>query len=336
MALSIREHVALGPLVTLKTGGAARYFTTAETVEDIKEAVYFAEQNKLPLFVLGGGSNLLVSEEGFSGLVVQLKLKGITYASQSDATCKLTAAAGEELDVVIADSVARGLWGLENLSHIPGSIGATPVQNVGAYGVEVADIILEVTVFDCVTKKIFTMSNSECYFLYRHSIFKEKNNLIILLVTFMLSALPNPKVAYADLAQLSTSALTPQAIRDCVIGVRASKFPDWHTVGTAGSFFKNPVIPKAEVAALLLKYPDLPTYPAANGQIKVSLGYILDKICGLKGFTLGHVRLYEKQALVLVADAGATTQEIKNFKNIISKIVFEKTFITIEQEVTEI
>lgn len=336
MASLTEEYVALSQYVTLKTGGAARYLITATTPEEVTTAVLFAQQTKLPLFVLGGGSNLLVSDDGFPGVVIHMKLLGRTYTEIDSNTVLMTVAAGEELDAVVAQTTSQNLWGLENLSHIPGSVGATPIQNVGAYGVEVSDVISEVTVFDIITKKIIVMKNDECAFSYRHSIFKEKNNLIVLSVTFLLSKIPSPKISYADLASVSDTLTTPQAIRDTVITIRAQKFPNWNVVGTAGSFFKNPIIDDAHAQALHTKYPDIPMYPEANGMVKISLGYILDKICGLKGFAIGPVRLFEKQALVLVAEAGATTTDIKKFRKIILDTVLEKTSLHISQEVTEI
>ncbi|MBY0538604.1 UDP-N-acetylmuramate dehydrogenase [Patescibacteria group bacterium] len=336
MSYQVQSKVALAPYTTLKTGGDAEYFVTVENTEDLKKAVAFAKQAQLPFCVLGGGSNMLVPDAGYPGVVIQMKLAGVTYTTLDETTYTVTVAAGEVLDVLVEATVARQLWGLENLSHIPGSVGATPVQNVGAYGVEVADVISEVIVFDTNTNKIITLQNSDCQFSYRHSIFKEKNNLIILSVTFILHKNPNPKIAYADLAQRTPKNPFPRDVRTTVIAIRAEKFPDWTIVGTAGSFFKNPMVPHAHAQELALKYPALPMYPSSDGQTKISLGYVLDKICGLKGFAIGPVRLYEKQALVLVAEAGATTTDIKNFVKIISEKVFAHTAIKISQEVTEI
>jgi UDP-N-acetylmuramate dehydrogenase len=336
MAFSVEQQVPLAPKTTLKTGGKALYYTEVTNIEELEKAVSFAEAERLPFCVLAGGSNMLVADSGYQGLVLQVQLLGRSYLSRDTDTTELTVGAGEILDDVISETVARGLWGLENLSHIPGSVGATPVQNVGAYGVEVADVISQVTVFNTDTKKISTLSNHDCHFSYRHSRFKENKNLIIVAVTFVLSTKPNPKVSYADLAKLPQRPLTPQHLRDAVIEIRSGKFPDWTVVGTAGSFFKNPIITHTEAVALLQRYPEIPTYPVGETMVKVSLGYILDKICGLKGFAIDSVRLYEKQALVLVSEAGATTSDIKNFKKIISDKVFLKTSLRIEQEVTEI
>lgn len=336
MSFLVQSKVALTPYTTLKTGGTADYLVTIGHPKDLEKAVAFAMQTQLPFCVLGGGSNMLVSDDGYKGVMLHMKCKGVTYTEIDEDTVIVTVAAGEVLDDVIKDTVMRGLWGLENLSHIPGSVGATPVQNVGAYGVEVADVISEVTVFDTDTKEIITLQNKDCHFTYRHSIFKEKHNLIIMSVTFVLYTQPNPKIFYADLATRVSAHPSSLDIRTAVIAIRSEKFPDWTVVGTAGSFFKNPIVPAAVAQTLQDKYPALPTYPSTNGEVKISLGYVLDKICGLKGFAIGPVRLYEKQALVLVAETGATTTDIKNFVKVISEKVFTHTAIKISQEVTEI
>ncbi len=336
MALSVQEHIPLAHWVSLKTGGPARYFIEVPSIEALQEAIAFSLEKRLPFYVLGGGTNMLVSDEGYNGVVIKINIEGRRYSKFSDTQVALEVGAGELLDAVVEETTQRNLWGLENLSHIPGTVGATPVQNVGAYGVEVADIISHVTVYDVVTTSVRTLSHTQCLFSYRHSLFKKNKNFIIIAVTFILSTVPTPTLSYADLKNLIGKEQTPCSIRDAIIEIRSVKFPDWHTVGTAGSFFKNPLISNSVATELLSKYPDIPTYISNSDTVKVSLGYILDKICGLKGFAIGHVGLYNKQALVLVVLPGATTKEIKNFKKIISEKVFEKTFIHIEQEVTEI
>ncbi len=336
MALTVREEVILSNWVSLKTGGPARYFIEVSSIEALQEAVVFSYEKQLPFYVLGSGTNLLVSDTGYEGVIIKINILKRTYTALDNNQVKLEVGAGESFDSVIAETIGKSLWGLENLSHIPGTVGATPVQNVGAYGVEVADLISHVTVFDVTTKKIITLTNSECMFSYRYSLFKENKNLIIVSVTFIVASVSVPKLTYGDLANLPMDMQTPRGIRETIITIRSAKFPDWNTEGTAGSFFKNPVITKEQADTLLAKYPDIPTYKSNDDRVKVSLGYILDKLCGLKGFAHGPVRLYEKQALVLVATPPATTSDIKNFKKIISDAVFLKTFIHIEQEVTEI
>lgn len=338
--LLVTQKVALAPLTTLKVGGEARYFTTVASDEEIKEAVRFARQNALPLFVLGGGSNVLVGDKEYPGLVLHMNSRGYTFEIVSTTHVRVEVEAGETLDSFIAETIARGWWGLENLSHIPGTVGATPVQNVGAYGVEVADYILSVTVYNTATSTIEILSNEECLFGYRDSFFKteEGRHYIILRVTFLLLQNPLPRLGYADLErQFSGSNIpTQQEIRLAIISIRSAKFPDWSTVGTAGSFFKNPIVPLHVAETLRVKYPNMPTYSVDAGTVKLPLGYILDKICNLKGVRKNHVRLYEEQALVLVADSGATATEIETFAGEVQQKVFADTNIFISLEVTKI
>ncbi len=331
------SQVSLAAYTTFKTGGPARYFVTVTTVDELKAAVVWARAQQLRFFVLGGGSNVLAADEGYDGLVILIKLQGREYTTVSETEVQATFAAGEVFDEVVEDTAVRGLWGLENLSAIPGTVGATPVQNVGAYGVEVADIVLSVTVFNCDTLSTQMLDVADCGFTYRDSVFKRAKNqtYIITAVTFALSTQPRPQLSYSDLQALQSEPnLTPGRVRQHVAAIRAGKFPDWTVVGTAGSFFKNPIVPTALAHDLQQKYPTLPTYVAGADTLKVSLGFILDKICGLKGFKKNHIRLYENQALVVVAESGATTTDVRAFASDVARIVFEKTNIVIEHEVT--
>lgn len=335
----LRQGISLAEHTTLKVGGAARYFTRVTNIEELKAAACFAQQNTLPLFILGGGSNVLVPDAGFSGVVIQMGIMGVAVSIQ-DNEVTLTAGAGVVFDELVADSVQKGYWGLENLSHIPGTVGATPIQNVGAYGVEVSDCVVEVETLHLPTGTERTFSGAECAFGYRSSFFKttEGKAYAVTRVAFVLSKRPLPRVHYADLqtqfrAELPTD---PQVVRDCVITIRANKFPDWQAVPTAGSFFKNPIIERSQADTLKTTYPDLPMYDVGETHVKCSLGYILDKVCGLRGYREGAVRLYEKQALVLVADVGANAQAIDDFAEMIIKKVFTITGIRIEREVSTV
>ncbi len=337
MAQQWQENISLSNYTTLKTGGVARYFTTVRTVEEVGAAVRFAEQNGLPPLILGGGSNLLVADAGYPGAVIKIEIVGCDYVVSDADDVFLTCGAGEALDEVVADTVRRGYWGLENLSAIPGTIGATPVQNVGAYGVEVKDVIERVEVYDTRTHTVKILSNADCCFSYRHSIFKteEGASLVITKVTFRLSKLAKPKLEYEDLRQRfrADEGVALVDLRAAIIKIRDGKFPDWRVVGTAGSFFKNPVVLRAQGEALRAQHQQLPLYAVNDKQVKLSLGYILDKIGNLKGYRLGNVGLYEKQALVLINHGNATTDEIVAFVAIIKEKVKTETGIEIEEEV---
>lgn len=331
----IQRNVPLHPYTTFHIGGVADYFAKVSTEAELKEVLHFAKQADVPVFILGGGSNVLVSDEGFSGLVILMNIKGRAYEQVGEDTYHLRAGAGEILDEVVEATVQKNLWGLENLSSIPGTVGAIPVQNVGAYGVEVSSIIISVDAINIKTFEEKKFSNDECQFLYRDSFFKHSigKEWCITFVTLSLTTTYSPKLQYADLALHEGTHATPTSVRTIVQDIRAQKFPNWNEIGTAGSFFKNPIIAVAEYEVLKLQYEGIPGYVQPDGMVKVSLGYILDKVCGLKGFCNGPVCLYEKQALVLVAHKGATATDVKNFSDAIKEKVFSKTNIQIECEV---
>ncbi len=334
--VSPTRTVSLGKHTTLRVGGDAAAHLEVTSVDDIKAGIEYAATAALPWTVLGGGSNLLVPDEGYSGVVLHMKIAGVTFTDVSPTQVRLTAAAGEDFDAVVNQVVEAGLWGLENLSAIPGSVGATPIQNVGAYGVEVGDLIESVLVYDTSINDVRLIARDACRFGYRDSFFKTPvgRQCIVLAVNFVLSRTANPKLGYKDLAERFGDTATPRLaeIRQAVIDIRSKKFPDWHVVGTAGSFFKNPILSKEDIESLRLIDATIPVYEHGEAY-KVSLGYILDKVCGLRGYTRGHVRLYEAQALVLVADIGATAREVIQFAEHIAEIVFAKTKIKIEWEV---
>ncbi len=338
MSIEIQEHITLAPYTTLMVGGIARYFIEVHSEQEIMEALAFAEEHGLRVVVLGGGSNVLVADDGLNALVLSIKLKGVSHIVVGEQVL-LTAFAGESLDAVVAHTVQNGWWGMENLSHIPGSVGAVPVQNVGAYGVEVKDCIQSVRAIDINTKEVTELSNEACVFGYRDSLFKheEGKRYIITAVTFALSLAPAPQITYKDLA-LAFEGREPsqREIREAVITIRSGKFPDWKQIGTAGSFFNNPIVDAETYTRIHAQYPELPAYPAHDGMMKLSLGWILDKALGLRGYTEGNVGLYEKQALVLVARDGATESEITAFARSIIARVRDVVGVEVECEVTHI
>ncbi len=332
----VKESVPLAPLTTLKVGGIAEYVSEVTTVNELRAVIAWAKASHVPWRVLGGGSNVLVSDNGLAGLIILPLITERSVEEEEGDQLLVTYGAGLVFDDCVKDAVEHNWWGLENLSHIPGTVGATPIQNVGAYGVEVADIIESVSVYDTEADEVHTLTARECQFAYRSSRFKtvDAGRFIILDVTFRLSKAPRPILSYKDLAVLAhASNVTPMKIRETVISIRSGKFPDWNVVGTAGSFFKNPIIDNVHADTLRKAFPDMPMYDAGAGKTKVSLGFILDKVCGLRGYAVGPVRLYEQQALVLVAEAGATAAMIDSFATEVARLVFEKTNIHIEREV---
>lgn len=334
--MDIQEAVQLKDHTTFHIGGAAEFFIRVSTLAELREAVRFAGERSLPLTVLGGGSNMLVGEQGIKGVVIKMDIEGITYTPASKYDAHVHVGAGVVLDELIQDTIAQGYWGLENLSAIPGSVGATPVQNVGAYGVEIGSRIESVQVYDTEQEKEIVFPAIDCAFGYRTSLFKTEagKQYIITGVTFSLTRIPRPHIEYADLRKkFGDSVPTQQDIRTALIEIRGNKFPDWTKVGTAGSFFKNPTVSKEQYAELRAKYEALPGYENENGSIKIPLGFVIDKIIGMRGVRVGGVGTYEAQSLVIVNYGSATAEEVDAFAQVIEKKVFDATGISIEREV---
>lgn len=331
----MEEHVELKNFTTFKIGGQARYFFRVKSVEHAREAVLFARENKLPFFVLGGGSNLLVSDKGFSGVVIKNEILGLSFKEGGEDVL-VTAGAGENWDSFVSECVKRGLYGLENLSGIPGTVGAAPVQNIGAYGVEAKDSVVSVEALDTNTGAVRNFSNTDCRFVYRDSFFKtaEGKNYIIMSVTFRLKKNGDLNVGYKDLKNYFAKSNIPptlRTVRQAVLEVRRGKFPDLLATGTAGSFFKNPIISQAEFDELKKRFPDLPGFPVSGShhshvfadshRVKVPLAWILDNILHLKGFMNGPVGLHEAQPLVIIHQGGGMAEDVERLaRDVASKI----------------
>ena len=335
----IEENISLANLNTFKTGGVARYFIRVHFVDDIKNAVLFANKENVPFFVLGGGSNILIPDQGFEGLVIKIEIDGVEWSSEGGFVLALVGA-GKKWDNFVSLAVEKGFFGVENLSGIPGTVGASPVQNIGAYGAEVGSTILWVEVFDTSSLETKKLSNLECQFGYRDSIFKkpEGKNFVITRVCFRLSKESKLNTDYADVkkffSEKNIKNPTISDLRNAILEIREGKLPDLKKYGTAGSFFKNPIVNKKLFDELKKKYPELPSYETdVANKVKVSLAWILDKVCGLKGAREGNVGTYKNQPLVIVNFGGGTTAEIENLASRIISTVKEKTGIEIEVEV---
>ena len=312
--------MALAPFTTFGIGGPARYFVDAPSEEIVLEAMDFAKQQELPLFVLGGGSNLLVSDRGFPGLVLKIGLTGIEWEDDRDKTI-LRAGAGEEWDRVVQLCVERDLAGIECLSGIPGSVGGTPVQNVGAYGQEVSEVLTSVHAYDRENNTIVDLSHDDCKFTYRSSLFNTvaKNRYVVLNVTYALAKHGAPSIRYADVQREfdgKTTEPTLAEVRNAVRRIRASKAmllvegdPDCRS---AGSFFKNPIISEAQFSALETAIPNgrVPRYPAPPGKVKTAAAWLIERAGFSKGYSLGAVGLSTKHTLALVNKGGATAEDV--------------------------
>lgn len=336
MHIELLKDRLLSQYTTLNIGGAADYVAVVKTENELVQALQFASQTAVPVLILGEGSNVLCRDEGYRGVVILNRIKGYTTKRENEETTLVTIGAGENFDQAVEKTIQDNLWGLENLSSIPGTVGATPVQNVGAYGIEVSDLIESVEAInsDSLEEKIFT--NEMCQFEYRDSFFKTEagKKWFVVNVTYRLHNQLKPILHYKDLQTLQTkSSITQTEIRNHVIKVRSEKFPDWRKVGTAGSFFKNPIIKKDLFIQLQSMYEGMIGHETESGDIKISLGWVLDNMCHLKGYKSSKVGLYKNQALVLVTDEGATASDVENFVAEIKKLVAEKTNIKIEREV---
>ena len=341
--MQIQQNVLLAPLTTLRVGGPAHYFVSAATEDEVREAVSWARQRKLSIFVLGAGSNLVVADSGFSGLVLRIALSGIEQRPDQGKQA-FTAAAGEEWDSLVALAVSNNCGGIECLSGIPGSVGGTPVQNVGAYGQEVSETISRVRALDLERDEIRELTNAECGFAYRTSIFNSSaaGRYIVLTVGFALTPAATPRIEYADLKKHFSGKAAPDLaeVRDAVRAIRRSKAmllvegdPDCQS---AGSFFKNPIVTEHQYAELSSRPAasgkTVPRFTAANGQLKISAAWLVENAGFAKGLNRGRVGISSKHALAIVNRGGATAAEIVSFKNEIQQRVEEAFGIRLQPE----
>jgi len=327
--LEVKEDVPLAPLTTFKVGGPARFYTEIGTEIALTEALKWAKHRDLPVFVLGGGSNLVVSDRGFDGLVIRINVLGIKHRHDLEHRVGFDVGAGEEWDAFVAATVAHNCSGLENLSGIPGTVGGTPVQNVGAYGQEVSETIEEVTAYDTYTGEVVTLQNSECGFAYRTSIFNTtaRGRYIVLRVSFRLLHNGAPNLKYADLQKHFGPNAAPSLaqVREAVRQIRLSKamliVEGDEDCRSAGSFFKNPIVPAekhGDVLQIARKRGvdrEPPKYPAGEGFVKVSAAWLVEQSGFHKGYGDGRAGISRRHTLAIVNRGGATAADIIALKN---------------------
>lgn len=337
----IREHVLLAPYTTLHIGGPARFFAEVFREEDLLAALHWAEQRSMPLFVLGGGSNVLVADEGFPGLVVRVAIRGLFFTDTPGATLA-TAGAGEDWDAFVGACGARDLAGLECLSGIPGLVGGTPVQNVGAYGQEVSETIVTVRAYDRQAGGMVTLANADCRFGYRQSLFNtlERDRYVVLAVTYALTPQGRPALRYPDVqAFFAHGHASPslQEVRDAVRTIRARKgmllMPGDPDGCSAGSFFKNPIVTtealariEAAVRALgaVRAEETVPRFAMPNGQAKVPAAWLIERAGFQKGYRRGRAGISSKHTLALINCGGATAGDVLGLMREIQERVQER------------
>ncbi|SNS69875.1 UDP-N-acetylmuramate dehydrogenase [Noviherbaspirillum humi] len=334
--LPLRRDHPLDKLNTFGIAARAHAFlpvASADTLRRVREADELA---RLPRLVLGGGSNLLLTRD-FPGLVLHMCGKGIELLGSDDTATYVRAAAGESWHGFTQQTLALGLPGLENLSLIPGSVGAAPIQNIGAYGMEIKDRFHELTAFDMETGRVFTLNREACRFGYRDSVFKHGlgEHAVILDVTFALPKQWQPNTRYADVTQeLEARGIAEPSARDvsdAIIAIRSRKLPDPARIGNAGSFFKNPVVAAEVRHALAERHPQLVSYVQPDGSFKLAAGWLIDQ-CGWKGRKMGRAGVYERQALVLVNHGGASGAEVEALARAIQDDVRERFGVMLEPE----
>jgi UDP-N-acetylmuramate dehydrogenase len=339
------EEVPLAPYTTFQIGGPARWFAEAASEDDIAAGFAFAAERHLPLFVLGGGSNLLVSDAGFSGLVLRIALPGME-STQEGGQPIISAAAGEDWDGLVAYAVAAGYAGVECLSGIPGTVGGTPVQNVGAYGQEVSQTIVRVRAFDRRTSQFVNLTASACGFSYRRSIFNttERERYVVSCVDYALRKDAPANFVYADLAKYfaarSVAAPTLAEVRDAVRSIRAQKgmllVPGDPDCRSAGSFFKNPMVPISKLDSLALELgiekQRIPAYPAQDSKVKLSAAWLIERAGFAKGYALGNAGISSRHTLALINRGGASAAEVTALRDQIKEAVAARFAVRLDPE----
>jgi UDP-N-acetylmuramate dehydrogenase len=339
------EHVPLAPYTTFQIGGPARWFAEAASEDDIAAGVTFAGEHQLPLFILGGGSNLLVSDAGFPGLVLRIALQGIA-SKQENGRLTVSAAAGEDWDGLVAYAVAANAAGVECLSGIPGTVGGTPVQNVGAYGQDVSQTIVTVRAFDRKTLRFMDLAAADCGFSYRRSIFNstQRERYVVSRVDYALRKDAPASIVYADLARYfaARDGATPtlEEVRHAVRSIRARKgmllVSGDADCRSAGSFFKNPVVPVTVLDSLSqeldVEKGSIPAYPARDGEVKLSAAWLIERAGYQKGFALGKAGISSRHTLALINRGGASAAEVVALRDKVTDTIASRFGIRLEPE----
>jgi UDP-N-acetylmuramate dehydrogenase len=342
-SISIQQNIPLAPFTTLQIGGPARYFAEVHTEPELFESVTFARERNIPIFVLGGGSNLLVSDSGFDGLVLHIAIHQPQSSTDRDGLLYETVPAGIEWNDFVLSICEQGISGIECLAGIPGSVGGTPVQNVGAYGQEVSEAIHSVRALDLETMQFVELSNQQCGFAYRRSIFNttHRGRYIVTAVTFRFDPARKPHLTYADLTRhFGATQPTPLEVYFAVRDIRHTKGmlivdgePDCHS---AGSFFKNPIVDSNVLdrisATLDIPKGEIPNWPTDNNQIKLPAAWLLERAGFIKGYIMGNAGISSRHTLALINRGNASAEEIIALRNTIQQKVNSLFGIQLEQE----
>lgn len=331
----LQENINITPFTTFGVKVISRYFATFSSIEELRKLL--AEVKDQQLLVLGGGSNMLFRKD-YEGITIKNEITGISVIEENEESVLLKVGAGEVWHNFVLYSIEHNLGGIENLSLIPGSVGASPMQNIGAYGVEIKDVFDSLEAIEIATGELHTFSHQDCQFGYRESVFKKelKGKYIIVSVSYKLSKQPKLNTSYGAInSELAKRGITQPSIKDVsdvVIAIRQSKLPDPKEIGNAGSFFKNPVIPKSHYIALQKTYENIPSYPVSEDTVKVPAGWLIDN-AGWKGKTIGEYGVHKNQALVLVNYGKANGNDIFQLSEDIIADIYKRYQIKLEREV---
>ena len=331
--MDIQRHIDLRPYNTLGIPAIADYFVEVVSVEELSEAIQVSTNRRLPRVFIGGGSNVVLRGD-VQGLVIRMALQGISCEILGNERF-VTVAAGENWDALVRYSLAQGWYGLENLISIPGSAGAAPIQNIGAYGVELASVLVSVTGWDVAHRRLRNVSLADCHLAYRDSVFKGalRDTFIITAITLRLKTTPALELSYPALCQAlpANTLATPELVAATVARIRAEKLPDFRLEPNVGSFFKNPIITQHQAQTLIAQYPQLPHWPMSDGRVKLAAAWLVDN-AGWKGKRLGAVGIHPRQAIVLVNYDGAQGTEILAFAEAIQADVQARFHVDLEIE----
>ncbi|MDM1759131.1 MULTISPECIES: UDP-N-acetylmuramate dehydrogenase [unclassified Acinetobacter] len=329
--MNIQKNVSLKEFNTLRLDAVASHYVKVQSKQVLTEALAYAKTQHLNVLILSGGSNMLLPQN-IHALVMHMEIQGIEFLSEDDHTQTLKVGAGQVWHDFVLWTTTQKLYGLQNLALIPGLVGAAPVQNIGAYGVEAGEFIESVEVYDRQQQQFKLIDAEDCDFSYRHSIFKdEPNRYVIVGVIFKLLKQADLKINYGDLKAAMQDDLSAENLQKQVIHIRQSKLPDPQEFPNVGSFFKNPIISKDQLSQLIVEFPNIPHYPQANEQVKIAAGWLIDQT-GWKGKKLNQVGMFEKQALVLVNYADATLQDIQATYRAVQQDVYNKFNVLLEPE----
>lgn len=339
--MDIHTDIPLKNYTTMRLGGNARFMVDVHTPNDVASICKRADEQGLPVYVLGGGSNTLVHDEGYTGIIIHNRILGFHVIAETPQDALLKIGAGENWDDTVRRTVEMNLTGIEALSAIPGTAGAAPVQNIGAYGQEISETLVELEAYDRQTGSIVTLTNEQCEFSYRYSIFRgeQAGRYIITTITLRLYRTPPQPPFYKAVQDYldahNITLYTAQTIRDAVIAIRTDKLPDPKLQPNTGSFFKNAIIEDWQLTDLRNEYPDIPTYDMPDGRFKVPTGWLIEQ-AGLKGQVLHGMKVHDKNALVLINESATSYADLAAARDEIIGAVRDKFRIQIEQEPLEI